>query len=294
MKKSIKVITMILAISLLVVGCSGNKSGDDTSASKEDRGRKIVVISREDGSGTRGAFVELTGVLEKDAEGNKVDKTTEEAIIQMKTDAVISSIAGDEGAIGYISLGSLNDKVKGLKIDGFEPTSENVKSGDYSVVRPFNIATKGERNELTNDFISFILSEQGQEVVAGNYISLDESSPFEAKEVEGKIVVAGSSSVTPVMEQLKEAYIKLNPKANIEIQLSDSSSGMQATMDGIVDIGMASRELKETESQELDSEVIALDGIAIIANINNEVEGLSMDQLKSIFIGEVTNWKDIK
>lgn len=299
MKKKIMTLSFILVLSLIVVGCSvGGEKGDNNKPEDvevvDEKGQRIVVISREDGSGTRGAFVELTGVLDKDSEGNKIDKTTEEAIIQMKTDAVLSSIAGDEAAVGYLSLGSLNDKVKGLEIDGFAPTSENVKSGDYKVVRPFNIATKGERSEIAQDFINFILSSEGQEVVAENYIAVDELAPFEGKLASGKLVIAGSSSVTPVMELLKEAYVEINPNAEIEIQLSDSSAGMQAVIDGIVDIGMASRELKETELSELQAEVIALDGIAVITNLNNDVVGLTMDQLKEIYTGEITNWNEVK
>lgn len=300
MKKPIRLLILVLTLSLVIVGCSGKgdketSEDSNTPVQPSENGNKIVVVSREDGSGTRGAFVELTGILEKDAEGNKVDRTTDEAIIQMKTDAVISSIAGDEDSIGYISLGSLNENIKGVKVDGVEPTPENVKSKDYKVVRPFNVATKGEKDPLTEDFMKFILSKEGQEIVSKNYIAVDDAlESYEGEEIEGKIVVAGSSSVTPVMELLKEGYLKVNPKAQIEIQLSDSSAGMQAAIDGIADIGMASRELKDSEKEELDEVAIALDGIAIVVNKNNDIDDLSIDEIRDIFIGEITNWSEVK
>lgn len=255
----------------------------------------ISVVSREDGSGTRGAFIELFGVEEKDADGNKVDNTTIDANITNNTAVMMSTVAGDPYAIGYISLGSLNDTVKAVKIDGAEATAENIKAGEYKISRPFNIATNGEVSEAAQDFINFILSEEGQAVVAeNNYIAIDDVQDYETTQAEGKVVVAGSSSVTPVMEKLKEAYAEVNPNAEIEIQQSDSTTGMTSTIDGICDIGMASRELKDSEKEAgLTATVIALDGIAVIVNNENPVEDLTADQVKSIYVGETTVWGDV-
>ena len=254
----------------------------------------ITVVSREDGSGTRGAFIELFGVEEKDADGNKVDNTTEEAEITNNTAVMMSTVAGDVDAIGYISLGSLNDSVKAVKIDGVEATAENIKSGEYKVSRPFNIATNGEVSDVAQDFIDYILSPEGQAVVEENgYIAVD-STEAESTQPEGKVVVAGSSSVTPVMEKLKEAYAEVNPNAEIEIQQSDSTTGMTSAIDGICDIGMASRDLKDEELEAgLTSTTIANDGIAIIVNNDNPTEDLTVDQVKSIYVGEVTTWGDL-
>ena len=255
----------------------------------------ITVVSREDGSGTRGAFIELFGVEEKDADGNKVDNTTEEAEITNNTAVMMSNVAGDVDAIGYISLGSLNDSVKAVKIDGVEATAENIKSGEYKVSRPFNIATNGEVSDVAQDFIDYILSPEGQAVIEENgYISIDDVKDAESTQPEGKVVVAGSSSVTPVMEKLKEAYAEVNPNAEIEIQQSDSTTGMTSAIDGICDIGMASRELKDEELEAgLTSTTIANDGIAIIVNNDNSTDDLSVDQVKSIYVGETTTWGDL-
>ena len=255
----------------------------------------ITVVSREDGSGTRGAFIELFGVEEKDADDNKVDNTTEEAEITNNTAVMMSTVAGDVDAIGYISLGSLNDSVKAVKIDGVEATAENIKSGEYKVSRPFNIATNGEVSDVAQDFIDYILSPEGQAVIEENgYISIDDVKDAESTQPEGKVVVAGSSSVTPVMEKLKEAYAEVNPNAEIEIQQSDSTTGMTSAIDGICDIGMASRELKDEELEAgLTSTTIANDGIAIIVNNDNPTDDLSVDQVKSIYVGETTTWGDL-
>ena len=254
----------------------------------------ITVVSREDGSGTRGAFIELFGVEEKDADDNKVDNTTEEAEITNNTAVMMSTVAGDVDAIGYISLGSLNDSVKAVKIDGVEATAENIKAGEYKVSRPFNIATKGDVSEVAQDFIDYILSPEGQAVVEDNGYIPVESSEAESAQPEGKVVVAGSSSVTPVMEKLKEAYAEVNPNAEIEIQQSDSTTGMTSAIDGICDIGMASRELKDEELEAgLTSTTIANDGIAIIVNNDNPTDDLSVDQVKSIYVGETTTWGDL-
>lgn len=262
------------------------------AASDFDVTMPITVVSREPGSGTRGAFVELFKIEEKDADGNKVDHTTEEAIIANKTDVMMTNVAGDPYAIGYISLGSLNDTVKALRIDGAEATAENVKAGTYKVSRPFNVATKGDTSEVAQDFMSFIMSAEGQQVIEDNgYIKVDDAAAaYAGTKPEGKIVVAGSSSVSPVMEKLKEAYTAINPNASIEIQTSDSTAGMTAAMDGTCDIGMASRALSEDEAAALNATAIASDGIAVVVAPGNPLTDLTSDQVKSIFTGETLAW----
>lgn len=266
------------------------------AASDFDTSKSISVNSREDGSGTRGAFIELFGVEEKDANGNKIDNTTLEANITNSTSVMMTSVAGDPYAIGYVSLGSLNDSVKAVKIDGAEATTENVSNGSYKVSRPFNIATKGDVSEVAQDFIDFIMSADGQAIVEENhYIKVADAEAYAGSAPEGKIVVAGSSSVSPVMEKLKEAYLAVNPNADIEIQTSDSTTGMTSAIDGICDIGMASRELKDSETEAgLTSTVIALDGIAVIVNNENPIDELTSEQVKSIFVGDTTSWTDVQ
>ena len=288
----------LMAASMLA-GCSsdagnGNSgsgsSGSGDSGNGDSGSEAITVITREDGSGTRGAFVELTGV---EADGE--DQTTEEAVVANQTEAVITQVSGDPAAIGYISLGSLNDTVKALKVEGVEATPENVKNGTYTVARPFYIATKGEATGVAADFISFIMSKQGQEIVSDGYIAVnDAAADVAGTQPEGKIVVAGSSSVTPVMEKLQEAYLELNPNATIEIQQTDSSAGMTAAIDGTCDIGMASRELKDSELAELTPTQIAMDGIAVIVNQDNALDDITMDQIRQIYTGEVTDWADVQ
>ena len=267
--------------------------GATAAMAEFDYTQDITVVSREEGSGTRGAFIELLGVEKKDEAGNKVDYTTEEAVITNNTNVMMTTVAGNEAAIGYSSMGSLNDTVKALKVDGVEATVENIKSGDYKVSRPFNIATKGEVSEAAQDFISYILSAEGQAVVSENgYIPLDDAPAYAGKQVSGKIVVAGSSSVTPVMEKLKEAYAALNPNAEIEIQQSDSTTGMQSAIDGVCDIGMASRDLKDSELEAgLTGTTIAMDGIAIIVNPANPVDSMTVEEIEQIFTGAVTTWE---
>lgn len=277
---------------------SGNTTTDAAAdaAGDFDTSSDISVVSREDGSGTRGAFIELFGVEEKDANGDKVDYTTDEAIIANSTEIVMTTVAGDDYAIGYSSLGSLNDTVKAVKIDGAKPTADNINNGSYTISRPFNIATKGDVSDVAQDFINYIMSADGQQIIEDNgYIKASDAGAFESNGASGKIVVAGSSSVTPVMEKLQEAYQKVNSGAEIEIQESDSTTGMTAAMDGTCDIGMASRELKDTEiNGGLTATVIAKDGIAIIVNKNNPTEDLTKDQVNSIFRGEVTTWDEVK
>ena len=265
----------------------------DTNAGDWDSTRDITVVSREDGSGTRGAFIELFGIQEE-VDGEKVDMTTEEANIKNSTSVMMSTVAQDEYSIGYISLGSLDDTVKALKIDGTEATADNIKAGTYKISRPFNIAVKEGLSDAAQDFVNFILSTEGQEVVADNkYIPLDDTQAYASNGASGKVVVAGSSSVSPVMEKLKEAYASANSNVEIEIQTSDSTTGMQNTIDGVCEIGMASRELKDSElEQGLTPTVIALDGIAVVVNNDNPTDDMTSDQVKSIFTGDVLTWED--
>ena len=278
-----KILAMVLAM-LLVIGSA--------CAVAEE----INVISREDGSGTRGAFIELFGIEQKDADGNKVDYTTDEADITNSTSVMMTSVSGNPSAIGYISLGSLNETVKALAIDGVEASVENIKAGTYTVARPFNIATQTEVSEAAQAFIDFILSAEGQAVIEANgYIAVVEDAPaYAGSAVEGKVVVAGSSSVTPVMEKLKEAYEAINPNANIEVQQSDSTTGMNNAIEGVCDIGMASRAVKDSEIEAgLTSITIAMDGIAVIVSNDNATDGLTTDQVRAIYMGEITDWSEI-
>ena len=283
---------------MVACGSSGSASNDSItgSAGSSSKSQTITVVSREDGSGTRGAFIELFGIEEKDASGKKVDNTTDDATITNSTEVMMTTVAGDEAAIGYTSLGALNSSIKALKVDGAEATAANVKSGTYKISRPFNIATKGTVSEVTQDFINYILSEDGQKIVESNgYISQGNSGAFTSNGASGKIVVAGSSSVTPVMEKLLEAYQKVNTGAKIELQESDSTTGMTAAIDGTCDIGMASRELKDSEkSAGLTNQVIALDGIAVIVNNKNSASNITSAQVKAIFTGETTDWSNVK
>lgn len=263
------------------------------AAAEFDYAQEITVVSREEGSGTRGAFVELLGVEKKDADGKKVDHTTEEAVITNNTNVMMTTVSSNEAAIGYSSMGSLNDTVKALQVNGVDATVANIQAGNYEVARPFNIATKGDVDEATADFIRYILSAEGQQVVSDNgYIPLDSAEAYAGSQVSGKVIVAGSSSVTPVMEKLKEAYAAVNPNAVIEIQQSDSTTGMQSTIDGVCNIGMASRALKDSEIEAgLTATVIAQDGIAIIVNTSNPVASMTVEEVEQIFTGAVTTWE---
>ena len=288
----------VLAVSAFAgcggAGSSSNGSSDAGSdAAKFDASKTISVVTREEGSGTRDAFTELTGVLVKDGD-NKTDNTTTSAVTINSTEAVITNVKDNEAAIGYISLGSLNDTVKALKIGGVEATADNVKSGDYAVSRPFNIAYKGELSDVAQDFVDYIMSSDGQKIVSDNgYVTVSENAAYSGKKPSGKISVAGSSSVSPVMEKLAEAYQKVNTNAKVEIQTSDSSAGMQSAMGSTCDIGMASRDLKDEEKSALKVETIAKDGIAVIVNNANTCDDLTLDQVKSIYTGETTVWSDI-
>lgn len=309
MKKFIcTALTLAMVVGSLA-GCGSSSSKETTAASGAateaateaaaagdfDTSKEISVNSREDGSGTRGAFIELFGVEEKAADGTKVDNTTVEANITNSTSVMMTSVAGDPYAIGYISLGSLNDTVKAVKIDGAEATTDNVSNGTYKVARPFNIVTKDGLSDVAKDFVDYIMSAEGQDIIEQNgYIKIDQNAAaYAGSKPEGKIVVAGSSSVSPVMEKLKEAYLGVNTNADIEIQTSDSTTGVTSTQEGICDIGMASRDLKDTETG-VTATTIAQDGIAVIVNNENPVENLTSDQVKSIFTGETTVWADVQ
>lgn len=299
-----KILMLVMAAMLLFVaaGCKKEETIDPSEPGKSsevstfDASKEIKVISREEGSGTRGAFIELFGIEEKDADGNKVDMTTVEADTTSSTSVMMTAVAGNAYAIGYISLGSLDDTVKAVKIDGVEASVANVKAGTYKVARPFNIAVKEGLSAVAQDFIDFIMSAEGQKVIeeAGYVTVADDAAAYSGSKPEGKIVVAGSSSVTPVMEKLKEAYLAINTNAKIEVQQSDSSNGMAWAIDGTCDIGMASRELKDSELEKgLTPTVIAMDGIAVIVNNDSAVTELTSEQVKSIFTGESTTWSEI-
>lgn len=276
-----------------LTGCGAQTSSDATGGVNDN----ISVLTREEGSGTRGAFIELFGIEQKDADGKKVDHTITSAESTNSTSVMLTTVQGNKSAIGYVSLGSLDEtKVKALKVDGNSATAENVKSGEYKIARPFNVATKGDATGVASDFLTFILSEDGQKVVEDNgYISQGNNGKYTASNQSGKITVGGSSSVTPVMEKLKEAYVKLNPNVTIDVQQSDSTSGMTGTKDGVYDIGMASRELKDSEKEAgLVPTVIAMDGIAVIVNKDNAVDNITSEQILKIYTGEITLWSEVK
>lgn len=256
---------------------------------------KITVISREDGSGTRGAFIELTGIEEKDSNGNKTDNTKKDALICKSTDVVLTQVSGDKNAIGYISFGSLNDTVKALKVEGVEPSTATIESGDYKIVRPFNIAVKDGLSDAAQDFENYILSSEGQDIIEkAGYIKIDKSAAaYASNNASGKVVVSGSSSVTPVMEKLAEAYQKANTNVTVDVQQSDSSTGIKDAINGTSDIGMASRDISDDElSQGIESVTIAQDAIAVIVNKDNAVEDITMDEIKAIYTGSKTTWSD--
>lgn len=287
MKKAISILAAAALAAAMFAGCSGENSSSGASGA-------ITVITREDGSGTRGAFIELTGVEKKDGEGNRSDETTLSALTSKSTDAVLTQVKGDVNAIGYISLGSMNEDVKALKIEGVEATIDNIKADKYAIARPFNIAVKGDVSDVTADFIKFIMSADGQKVIEENgYVAVSDSAEaYTPADVSGTIKINGSSSVTPVMTKLKEAYEKINDKADIEIQQTDSSTGMKTVAEGSCDIGMASRELKDTES-ELNGTTIAKDGIAIIVNPNNALDDINVETIRKIYVGEITSWENV-
>lgn len=287
MKKSLFVGLAAIIIAGIISSCGA--AGFNTAS-------EITVISREDGSGTRGAFIELFGVEEKNADGEKVDNTVVTADVQTSTGVVLTSVSGNINAIGYVSMGALNDTVKALKINGTEASTANVKSGAYEVSRPFNIATGAEISDVTRDFINYILSSDGQAIVekAGYIASVEGAAAYDGAKVSGTITVSGSSSVTPVMEKLREAYLKVNTNASIEINMSDSTTGMTDAAAGTSDIGMASRGLKESELEKgLTPTVIAIDGIAVIVNTENTIDDMTIENVKSIYTGAAVKWSDL-
>ena len=303
MKKIAAAVMMVSMVAVTAVGC-GSSNGTDTkgadanqsdATSDWDETSDVTIVSREDGSGTRGAFIELFGIEEKQDDGTKVDMTTTDAQITNNTSVMLTTVADNEYAIGYVSLGSLNDSVKALKIDGAEATAENIENGLYKVSRPFNIAVKKDlNNKVAKDFMSFIMSTEGQKVVADEkYIAVADVKDYAGTKPSGSCVVGGSSSVSPLMEKLIEAYKAVNPNASIELQTSDSTTGMTSTIEGSYDIGMASRELKEEEAAELEPTVIATDGIAVVVNNANPLDELSADQVKDIYVGNVSTWDEI-
>lgn len=303
MKKIAAAVMMVSMVAVTAVGC-GSSNGTDTkgadanqsdATSDWDETSDVTIVSREDGSGTRGAFIELFGIEEKQDDGTKVDMTTTDAQITNNTSVMLTTVADNEYAIGYVSLGSLNDSVKALKIDGAEATAENIENGSYKVSRPFNIAVKKDlNNEVAKDFMSFIMSTEGQKVVADEkYIAVADVKDYAGTKPSGSCVVGGSSSVSPLMEKLIEAYKAVNPNASIELQTSDSTTGMTSTIEGSYDIGMASRELKDEEAAELEPTVIATDGIAVVVNNANPLDELSADQVKDIYVGNVSTWDEI-
>lgn len=303
MKKIAAAVMMVSMVAVTAVGC-GSSNGTDTkgadanqsdATSDWDETSDVTIVSREDGSGTRGAFIELFGIEEKQDDGTKVDMTTTDAQITNNTSVMLTTVADNEYAIGYVSLGSLNDSVKALKIDGVEATAENIENGSYKVSRPFNIAVKKDlNNKVAKDFMSFIMSTEGQKVVADEkYIAVADVKDYAGTKPSGSCVVGGSSSVSPLMEKLIEAYKAVNPNASVELQTSDSTTGMTSTIEGSYDIGMASRELKDEEAAELEPTVIATDGIAVVVNNANPLDELSADQVKDIYVGNVSTWDEI-
>lgn len=310
MKTTLKKVAALAAAAILALSmASCNNTANDTEttgaddaaqttvqASSFDTSAEIAVVTREEGSGTRGAFIELFGIEEKDADGNKVDNTIDTADTTQSTGVMLTTVAGNEAAIGYVSLGALNDTVKALKIDGAEATVENVKNDSYKIKRPFNIVTKDGLSEVAQDFVDYILSADGQKIVEDNgYIAaVDGAAAYAGKKPAGKISIAGSSSVTPVMEKLQEAYLKVNTNAKIEINMSDSSTGIKSAAGGSCDIGMASRDLKDSEAAEgVKATVIAIDGIAVIVNQANTADDLTSAAVKDIYTGKATVWSDI-
>ena len=293
MKKFIAALAVVSMMAAAVTGCGSSDSGSDSSSGSDtgsssawDASNEITVVSREDGSGTRGAFTELFGVVEE-VDGEDVDMTTLDAQITNNTSVMMTTVAENEYAI--------ETKVKALKIDGAQATAENIENGTYKVSRPFNVAVKPDLdNAVATDFMNFIMSTEGQEVVAEEgYIPVSDVAAFEGTQPEGSAVIGGSSSVSPVMEKLIEAYTALNPNAKLELQTSDSTTGMTNAIEGSYDIGMASRELKEDEAAQLEGTVIATDGIAVIVNLNNTTDDMTVDQVKSIYVGDTTTWDAI-
>ncbi|SCJ87862.1 Phosphate-binding protein pstS precursor [uncultured Eubacterium sp.] len=294
MKKLKKILAVCLAMVLL--GSLFTACGSDEGEGAEASDKNIHVTSREEGSGTRGAFIELFGIEQKDENGEKMDHTIDSAEITNSTSVMMQTIAGDTDAIGYISLGSLDDSVKALKVDGVEATLDNVKSGDYKVSRPFNIVTKKDASDAAKDFINYIMSEEGQAIVEEEgYVSQENTGAFKGKSVKGEVKISGSSSVTPLMQKLAEEYQKINKDVEISVQQSDSTTGVTDATKGVSDIGMASRALTDDETAAgVDAKAIALDGIAVIVNLENALDEIASDSVLKIYTGEITKWSEVK
>lgn len=278
MKKFLALLSCAVLMAAAAVGCGSQNE-------------KITVVAREDGSGTRSAFSELMGIVKDDK-----DNTTDTAEVTNSTSVMLTTVAGNKAAIGYVSLGSLNDTVKAVKVDGVEATAENVKAGKYAVSRPFNIVTGKDLTPLAQDFISYILSTDGQAVVdEKGYISVTQGEAYKASGQTGTLTIAGSTSVAPLMEVLADKYMALNSGVKIEIQQSGSSAGITSAVEGVCQIGMASRELKDSETAKgVTATKIAMDGIAVIVNKGNSCSELTSDQIRKIYTGETTQWSDLK
>lgn len=288
--KNFNKIILLLVLMFGLVACKNNQTSEETTTTESSQ---INVVSREEGSGTRGAFTELTKVSD-----GKVDNTYEKAIIQSSTDGVITTVSTDKNAIGYISLGSLNNEVKALNLDGVEPTVENIKAGTYKLSRPFLLTYKeAELDDVAKDFLAFVTSSDAASIIEGKHYILanDHSNAYTKPEnLEGKIIIVGSTSVTPLMETIVDAYNKLNPNVEINIESPGSSAGIQASIDGIANIGMSSRELKDEEKSAVNSLTLALDGIAVIVANDNPTSDISSDSLKAVFTGEIQKWEEVK
>ncbi len=289
-KRFLATLLTMVAVTTCFTGCGNDDEGSGVSD------KAITVITREDGSGTRGAFIELFGIEEKNADGEKVDNTIDTAEETNSTAVMMTTVKGNNAAIGYVSLGSLDaSKVKALQVNGVDATVANVKSGTYKVSRPFNIATKSDISDAAQDFINYIMSKEGQAIIESEkYIAIETTTSYKANGATGKVVVGGSSSVAPVMQAIIDEYKKVNTDIKVELQISDSSTGMSSTIEGSLDIGMASRELKSAELEKLTPTVIAIDGIAVIVNQDNELSNITTEQVKQIYTGTITKWSEVK
>lgn len=288
--------SVLSAAMLASLAACGAAPASSAAAGAFDTAQDIAVFTREDGSGTRGAFIELTGVEQKDADGKKVDRTTEAAAVQSSTNGVMTAVANDATAIGYISLGSLNDTVKAVTVDGVKAGADTVKDGSYTLARPFNLVTNGDATDpVAVDFLAYCLSADGQALATDKGYIGSEGEAFTSAQPAGKIIVGGSSSVAPLMEKLVEAYKTVNPNAEIEHLTTDSTTGVSGALDGSYTIGLASRELKDSETEAgAKATVLAMDGIAVVVNPENPVENLTVDQIQSIYVGEVTTWDEVE
>ena len=289
--KALSIITLILLLSMVFAGCA--QSSEETADFDFDK--DITVVARDAASGTRGAFHEIMKIIVKEKD-TEIDKLVIGALEFDGTDKVITAVEGDKYGIGYISLGSVSERIKALAVGGAEPSVENVKSGAYSVSRPFLLVTKGTENELIKDFLKFTESVEGQAITNDMHFigTADSPEEYTASGMSGTIKVAGSTSVAPLMEKLQEAYNELNPDVTFETQAQGSSQGIKAAIDGSYDIGMASRELKDEEASQLNRYVLAIDGIAVIVNNKNPISDLAADDITNIYLGEITKWGGIK